>query len=525
MKKAFTIIRVSSEDQLKGYGPDVQWEDDIVPNSPLLGLEVDESYRRVIQESATSWERTKFEAAVREAISLYTSGKIQALVFPRVDRETRFVFGSMPLLAEVVQMGIEVYFAREKLFLNPNDPESVERYLNKATQAQAYVETMKYNTMKAKRRLLQQGVLPQGTGVGLYGYIWNRKTKKREIHAEEVEKVCLIFNRVASGQSLVSLAKQLNSDEVRTKGTKEGIPIEDRKHWHSLTIRRMIRNSAYVGRTYFKLKSMANGSESPIEADVRGTLLSEVTPAIIDEDLFQRANMELNKPKVRTGRPKNEYLLRHHVYCAICGRPLVGHCLNNKYRYYQCSAARLYENGNKTCSARYVRADKLESTAWSKIEEVLSNPDIILNEIQRQLFDANDSIRSESIEAEIEELERKMVKYDQRRNNLLDALELGEFTKDEILDRINNLKALRNEDEFRLNELVGIRDNIYRMRDARIKLDELSKGVVEDIHKCSPEMKKLALDALDIKVIASTDKVEIQGVIPLELPTTARTSG
>jgi len=73
---------------------------------------------------------------------------------------------------------------------------------------------------------------------------------------------------------------------------------------------------------------MANDSESPIESDVRGTLLPEVTPPIIDEDLFQKANAELDKPKVRTGRPKNEYLLRHHVYCAICGRPLVGHCLN-----------------------------------------------------------------------------------------------------------------------------------------------------------------------------------------------------
>ena len=35
----------------------------------------------------------------------------------------------------------------------------------------------------------------------------------------------------------------------------------------------------------------------------------------------------------------------------------------------------------------------------------------------------------------------------------------------------------------------------------------------------------MAFDALDIKVNASTDAVEIQGVIPLDLPTTARTSG
>ena len=37
-------------------------------------------------------------------------------------------------------------------------------------------------------------------------------------------------------------------------------------------------------------------------------------------------------------------------------------------------------------------------------------------------------------------------------------------------------------------------------------------------------MKRLAFDALDIKVYASADSVEKQGVIPLELPTTEQTS-
>ena len=136
MKKAFVIIRVSAEDQLKGYGPDVQWFDDVLPNAPLLGLEVNEALRREIQEPATSWERSIFESAVREALVFYHRGLVEVLLFPRVDRETRFLFGSFPLLAEVVQAGLEVYFAREKLHLDPNDPESVERYLSKATQAQ-----------------------------------------------------------------------------------------------------------------------------------------------------------------------------------------------------------------------------------------------------------------------------------------------------------------------------------------------------------------------------------------------------
>jgi hypothetical protein len=126
MDNAFVIIRVSAEDQLRGYGPEVQWEDDIIPFAPTVGLSVNEVYRRVIQESATGWERTKFEAAVREALEFYKHGEINSMLFPRVDRETCFVFGSIPLLAEVIRSGLRVYFAREKLELNPSDPESVE---------------------------------------------------------------------------------------------------------------------------------------------------------------------------------------------------------------------------------------------------------------------------------------------------------------------------------------------------------------------------------------------------------------
>lgn len=50
------------------------------------------------------------------------------------------------------------------------------------------------------------------------------------------------------------------------------------------------------------------------------------------------------------------------------------------------------------------------------------------------------------------------------------------------------------------------------------------KELKKNLQDSSPEIIKLALDALDIKVYASTERVEIQGVIPLESPTTARTS-
>jgi hypothetical protein len=132
-----------------------------------------------------------------------------------------------------------------------------------------------------------------------------------------------------------------------------------------------------------------------------------------------------------------------------------------------------------------------------------------------------------AIESEMADLKKRLKNCDQRRSNLLQALELGEFEADEVLDRINNLKRVRREDEARLSDLQKTRDNLTSLADAKIKLHELYGRVMDNLENATQEIKELALDALDIKVYASTDKVEIQGVIPLKLalPTTGQTSG
>jgi len=46
---------------------------------------------------------------------------------------------------------------------------------------------------------------------------------------------------------------------------------------------------------------------------------------------------------------------------------------------------------------------------------------------------------------------------------------------------------------------------------------------LKNLKDAKPDIRWLGLDALDIKVYTSTDRVEIQGVIPLALPTTEQT--
>jgi len=103
-------------------------------------------------------------------------------------------------------------------------------------------------------------------------------------------------------------------------------------------------------------------------------------------------------------------------------------------------------------------------------------------------------------------------------------MELGEFDKNDILDRLNNIKRLRHEDEVKLNDLMKTRENLASLTAAKVKLGQLYDRVLENLQYATSEIKALALDALDMKVYArGTDDVETQGVIPLELPTTEQT--
>jgi hypothetical protein len=128
---------------------------------------------------------------------------------------------------------------------------------------------------------------------------------------------------------------------------------------------------------------------------------------------------------------------------------------------------------------------------------------------------------------EIKELRKTLHNYEQRRGNLLEAMELGEFGKDEILDRLNNIKRLQHEDEARLDDLLKTREHLASLANAKVKINELYDTVMDNLEHPTPEIKALTLDALDIKVyVNNIEDLEIQGVIPLELAssTTEQTS-
>ena len=77
-------------------------------------------------------------------------------------------------------------------------------------------------------------------------------------------------------------------------------------------------------------------------------------------------------------------------------------------------------------------------------------------------------------------------------------------------------------DNKRMAELRQAKDHLTALAKAEIKLPGLQE-VVDRIDQCTFDEKRLALDALNIKVKATTDNIEITGVIPVDI-TPAQTS-
>jgi len=420
-------------------------------------------------------------------------------------------------LAEVVKSRLRVFFARERLALDPNDPETVERYLSKATQAQAYVETMRLNTLRAKGKLEKQGVIPQGTGTGKYGYRWDAKEKKRVPIDYEVKVLQKMFTMVDEGASTFCVARTLND---------LNIPSKSGGKWEARTVGRLLTDPACIGLTYFgRTRGSRKTGLRPQPKD-KWTLLPDATPPVIGKDLFERVQAELQRrTEQRKAAPQREYVLTGHIVCGYCGKPVVGSCLSRRHRYYRCRATRPTASESQSCKAGYIRADYLESVVWEKLSEVLQDPQLILAEYRRQIQGQRNGLEDGgSLEREMAELRRRLKKYDTEEKRLVSLFRFGEIKEDNILDELNHLKKERQSDQDQLSQLVRAKERLASLLNAEIKLSEFCERVRQNISHCGINERRLALDALGVKITASKDRIDIQGAIPVEAKSTPTSS-
>lgn len=506
MKNAAIYCRVSTDDQEKeGTSLKTQLEaclDYCLKKAYQVAYRFSESY------SGLTLDRPR----LNELRDLIRDGEVDILLVYCLDRLSRNATHGVILRDELDKYQIMLESVTEDIDKTPLG-EAIT--FLRGTFSQLEVEKIKERTMRGKRARLKEGRLPQGTGVGIYGYDWDEDAKRRVINEAEAVVVNRIFTMVADGLSCFHIARELN---------REGILTKTGKQWHPLTMRRIVMNPAYYGNTIFnQTKRVGNKTEKRPESE--WIILPDVTPPIIDRGLFDKTQEALKRRPSIPGRAMVEYLLRGHVYCPACGSKITGTMLNYKYRYYRCAGTKPTSARKAICCEAYIKADWLEQVVWDAVSEAIKNPEVIIAALREQIEDQKGSLDKETnLDIEMKKLVRKIKAYDSQQKRLVKLFRLGVINENAILDELNQVKVDREADQKRLAELEKSRKTLADLQQAEIKLNDFCEAIRQQIDCSSYETKQLALVALDVKVYATRDNVNIQGIIPVDLVTIAQTS-
>ncbi|MCY3880672.1 MAG: recombinase family protein [Chloroflexi bacterium] len=308
-------------------------------------------------------------------------GEATAVVAYAVDRLSRSQNHIGILFDEFEGAGAKLEFVTERF-----EDTAVGRFILAARAFIAEVEREKIaeRTTRGKEERARGGRIPQATGRGMYGYHYDSGTGRRVINAEQAAVVRRVFEDFAGGGSIMGITNALN---------EEAIPAYTGVKWSAWTVKNMLRNPGYTGRTIYR-RTKTTHRRDPFTGRRRRVAeardpsewieIPDATPAIISQQLFDAVQTRLLDPERRTSaQRKYDYPLRGVVRCAHCHSAMVGQTSLGKYRYYRCRRAYAGPRHDR-CPAKYVKAGALEDAVVREVTGVLSAPEMLLAELEHE---------------------------------------------------------------------------------------------------------------------------------------------
>ena len=441
---------------------------------------------------------------------LLSQGFVDVVLAYAVDRLSRNQIHIAVLLDDIEKAGATLEFVTEDFENTP-----VGRLILNVRAFAGEVEREKIaeRTMRGKLERARSGKLPQGTGKGCYGYRYDAETGRRETDPFQAVVVQRIFQQYVDSQSFSQVSNELN---------EAGIPAFSGGRWYPLTIRRILLNETYTGRAIYRktkrLRLRRNNGHGPASKVVdqpqeEWVAVEGSTPRIVDETLWQRVQEILNDPE-RTRRlpTSRHYALRGRLKCGVCGSAMVGQTLTvstKPYRYYRCR--HVYDkNTSRTCTARYVDGGRLEEAVWAEMKRVLTNPDIVLNELKRVASEDTHDDQGEQLEQALADLALQ-------EKRLVDLYTVGGITAAAVREKSDDLSKRRKVLEAQLASVQVTATPNFNDVDLN-GLQRVCAGVADWVDQADEKDRRLVLEALQVSISATKGAATMSGVLPTDTP-------
>ena len=367
-------IRVSTDmsDQENSYETQERYFNQLIGSNPdwnAVGVYSDYGI------SGTSKEkRTGFRRLLRHC----KEGKIDRIVCKSISRFARNTADFMTALDVLHDSGVTILFEKENL--DTADPTSDFILTTLAAIAQEESRSISGNIRLGQKMRFPKGEVPNKI---MYGYRYNGKIvttesgyeyKDIEIVEEEAKVVRRIFQEVAEGRAYTEIARGLNREkipapvtsavEARKKNSKKGQLNSDLEDgWTGRNIGQIIQSERYTGAVLIQKVFTPDYLTHEVrqnKGEVPQYFVRNHHPAIIDENLFEEAQVIRKENSVSYGRENEERKARafsQRLICGECGRFF--HVTNtNNNPIWRCPTSR-QTTGKRICRAEKVYEEQV----------------------------------------------------------------------------------------------------------------------------------------------------------------------
>ena len=456
------------------------------------------------------WDRPKL-TLMRNAIR---AREIDRVVCYAIDRLSRDPVHLGVILSEAEHAGVPVEFVSE-----PMDDSPEGQLIRFVRGYAAKVEHMKIRerSVRGKKARAQSGKI-WGSGHELYGYRRDKDRGVREIYDQEAAIVRELFEAASRGDSLRALVKSLNARNVPSPGAGKMTFADGREpRWGWGVVRRILRNPEYKGEAVaWKTQSKTNTNLLRPRPENEWIPLPEgTTPAIVSSDVWDAVQARLSaNTGDETRNARSPYLLRGHVYCSVCGSRLYSSPERGK-RMYRCSSR---DGKAGACGAGRVPAEPLEQRVWEAVSNILTDPSLISQEIDRRRAEGPD----QQLTADLEAAEKSLLRISRQQEKLLRKFRESEddsFPWDLVQREI---AAAEGEKRQLQDSIHALQRRIADQEAAVHHLESIANyvgAVKSNLSDLSFDSKRLTLKALDIEVRAAGSdpaKWTLLGSIPID---------
>lgn len=493
--RAISYGRVSTEDQVKNYSIPTQLE-----AMRLYATEHDfEIVKECVDEGVGG--ATLNRRALNELREYVRNGGADAVIVYDPDRLARNMIQLMVLADEFERQDVQLHFVTQSMGQTPEDK---MLFGMKGLFAEYERTKLLERTMRGKlRKASQDGRQPGGRSLYGYSLIDGRHT----ILEEEAEVVRMVFDWLANdGLTLRSIQKKLNGMEV---STRKGTTL-----WNHSVLHRLVRDQAYTGDWYYNKTeriTKANVNSSLQKMKPREQWVSVSIPAIISHETFDAAQRQLARNSEFCNRNvKRQYLLSGLIRCGKCGYNYSARTMRDTI-YYTCNSKLGHVNA-VSCKSPGVRGDMIEPVVWDSVKELLSQPKLIIEQMEKQDSKLEGTgYLQESLKA----IGQKLAKKELQRDRLMDAYNVGAFDAELLKVQMDKLNAEKQ-------KLEAAKQDLERQSEAAAN-HKINAGSIEAFcNKISLVFdsltftdKRFILREVIDKIVISGDEVTIYGIVPI----------